>query len=52
MTLAAIEESMRGRPKTLGMLLPPLGDLSHLSILYYCMHLCQPIALQWSNLEE
>ena len=27
MTLAVIEESMRGRPKSLGMLLPPLGDL-------------------------
>jgi hypothetical protein len=33
---AAIEESMTGSPRTPGMLLSPLGDLSHTSILY-CM---------------
>ena len=33
--LVAIEESMRGRPKTLGMFLSPFGNLSHTSILYY-----------------
>ena len=31
-----IEESMRSHLETRGMLLSPLGDLSHTSILYYC----------------
>jgi hypothetical protein len=34
--IAVIEESMRGRLKTLGMFLSPFGNLSHTSILYYC----------------
>ena len=34
-TLVVIEESIKGTYRNPGMLLSPLGDLSHTSILYY-----------------